>query len=165
MFPVPTRDGKLTLDELFESYQQPLGRYALSLTQDALRADDLVQNTFIRALRHLDLLADLLPHQRRAWLYRTLKNLFLDDLRAARREQDYVEELKVEIRLAGEAFPNLRAKEVMEKLPENTRDLLHQHFILGMTSEEIGEKLGIPAATVRSRVHLAIKKLKKLEDD
>jgi RNA polymerase sigma-70 factor (ECF subfamily) len=50
--------------------------------------------------------------------------------------------------------------ELLGSAPERYRQVLHRRFILGMTSEEIGRELGIPAATVRSRLYLARKWLR-----
>ncbi|MFN2201071.1 MAG: sigma factor, partial [Caldilineaceae bacterium] len=60
--------------ELYEEYETVLLRYALRLTHDTDWAADLVQDTFVRSMGHVELLRMLKKHQRRAWLYRTLKN-------------------------------------------------------------------------------------------
>ena len=65
----------MTFADLYEEYEEKLNGYALKLVRDPQTADDLVQETFIRVLGHLLLLEQLDPHQRRAWLYQTLKNL------------------------------------------------------------------------------------------
>ena len=150
----------MTLTELYEEYERELRRYARRFTRDAQRIEDLVQECFIRAMGHLELLGLLEPYQRRAWLYRTLKNLFLDEESARRREEALVEQMAQEAPLAG-----YRPREVLwpnpfDLVPEKYRDLVRKRYVLGMTSQEIAEELGIPAATVRSRLHLALKKLR-----
>jgi hypothetical protein len=77
----------MVLSELYADSREPLWRYALRLTRDPDRAEDLVPETFMRAMTHVILLSEIGAGQRRAWLYRVLKNLFLDGeqtLRAAR---------------------------------------------------------------------------------
>jgi RNA polymerase sigma-70 factor (ECF subfamily) len=150
----------MTLTDLYEEYELELRRSARRWTRDAHRIDDLVQECFIRAMGHLDLLGLLEPYQRRAWLYRTLKNLFLDDESARQREEALIEQMAQDVPLAG-----YRPREVIwpnpfDLVPAKYRDLVRKRYVLGMTSQEIADELGIPAATVRSRLHLALKKLR-----
>lgn len=153
----------MTLADLYEEYETVLWRYAQSLGHDRDRADDLVQETFIRAMGHLDLLKLLKPYQRRAWLYRTLKNLFLDEQLARRRQETLVEQLGQEESLAEFPSPELMSANPLKLVPERYRELVEKRYVLGLTSQEIAEELGIPAATVRSRLHLALKEARARE--
>jgi RNA polymerase sigma-70 factor (ECF subfamily) len=151
----------MTIAELYEEFEVRLRRYAISLVQDSDRADDLVQETLIRAMAHLELLEQLNPHQRRAWLYRVLKNRFIDEHRAHQREQVLAEQLAREAQyIVSYHSPYAAWSDILGLVPEQYRDVLHQRYVLGMTSTEIGEELGVPPATVRSRLHLAIKWLR-----
>lgn len=150
----------MTLSDLYEEYEVQLRRYAQRLTRDPHWADDLVQETFIRAMDHLDLLGQLEPYQRRAWLYRTLKNLFLDIARTHQRQEALVEQMAQDIPVAGYLAHEVISPSPFDLVPEKYRELVEKRYVLGMTSQEIGEELGIPAATVRSRLHLALKKLR-----
>lgn len=150
----------MTLADLYEEYETTLQDYALRLARDSPRADDLVQETFIRAMRHLELLQLLKPHQRRAWLYRTLKNLFLDEQNARRRQQALAEQLARETPTVGYLPPTATSPNPFDLVPEQYRDVFEKRYVLGMNSQEIAEELGIPAATVRSRLHLGMKKLR-----
>jgi RNA polymerase sigma-70 factor (ECF subfamily) len=105
----------------------------------------------------LDLLK---PYQRRAWLYRTLKNLFLDQTRSYQREEALLEDLAWDLPAAGHLPQEIVSPSPFDLVPERYRELVEKRFILGMNSREIAEELGIPAATVRSRLHLAIKSLR-----
>ena len=150
----------MTLTDLYEEYEVQLRRYARRLTRDPHRVDDLVQETFIRAMGHLELLDLLEPHQRRAWLYRTLRNLFLDDESARQRQEALIEQMAQDVPVAGYLPQEVISPNPFDLVPEKYRDLVRKRYILGMTSQEIGEELGVPAATVRSRLHLALKKLR-----
>lgn len=148
-------DQSLMIDALYAEHRDGLLRYATSLTRDAARADDLVQDTFLASLSHLEFLGRLNPHHRRAWLCRVLKNRFLDQLRAYRRRQAMLEQLARQALL--DDTPNMAfAYELFGLVPPRYRDLLRKRFILGMSSEEIARELGVPPATVRSRLRLAI---------
>jgi RNA polymerase sigma-70 factor (ECF subfamily) len=150
----------MTLADLYEAFEGELHRYAIRLVRDSDQADDLVQETFIRAMANLELLGQLNIHQRRAWLYRVLKNLFLDAQNRRRREQALMEQLTQEAQFASDPWTEMMSPDMFELVPERYRELLQKRYLLGMTSEEIGTELGIPAATIRSRLHLAIKRLR-----
>jgi len=150
----------MTIADIYETFEEELHRYAVCLVRDADQADDLMQETFIRAMANLELLDQLNPHQRRAWLYRVLKNLFLDAQSRRRREQALAEQLTQEAQFAGHPWGEIGSPDLFQQIPERYRELLQKRYIPGMTSEEIGQELGIPAATVRSRLHLAIKWLR-----
>ena len=158
--------GGVTVADLYDEFETRLRRYATSLTWDSSRADDLVQDTFMRAMAHLELLQRLNRHQRQAWLYRVLKNLFLDQQRARQREQVLAEQL-YQLALTDDdpAASVMLAYGLFDLVPERYRELLYQRYVLGMTSDEIGRELGIPAATVRSRLHLAIQWLRQHQSE
>ena len=83
----------MTLTDLYASSSEKLHRYATRLTHDSDTADDLVQETFVRAMDHLDLLSHLRESQRMAWLNRVLKNLFIDQQRRKQRQQRLMREM------------------------------------------------------------------------
>jgi len=150
----------MTLADLYEEYEEKLHGYALKLTRDPHAADDLVQETFIRVLGHLPLLEQLESYQRRSWLHQTLKNLFLDRQRSRQRETALIERFAQESESYAEPDEGPLETDLLSLASEQHRELLEKRYILGMTSREIGEELGIPAATIRSRLHLAIGKLR-----
>ena len=150
----------MTISDLYETYESQLHRYALGLTNDSHQADDLVQESFIRAMGHLELLKLLKPYQRRAWLYRTLKNLFLDEQKAQKRQADLAVQLKQTDDTLSYAMKEVMSPSPFEFVPERYENIFHKRYVLGMTSQEIAEALDIPAATVRSRLHLGMKQLR-----
>lgn len=149
--------AEFTLSELYETYETSLRRFAQNLCQDSDLSDDLVSETMLKAMPHLSTLAQMNPYQRKAWLYRVLKNQFLDQLRKRKREQHLLAELtRVEI----ETTPIDIFQALPPFMPSHHRKILHLHFELGMTSDEIGRALDIPPATARSRLRLAIQWIK-----
>jgi RNA polymerase sigma-70 factor, ECF subfamily len=148
----------ITLSEIYERLQPELHRYALSLTRDSSTADDLVSETILKAMENLPLLGSLTHPQRRAWLYLVLKNRFLDGLRSRQRQQALLEHLG---RMQDEPTLYALPADLLDQVPERYRELLDLRFCLGLSSEEIGRKLGIPPATARSRLHLALQWLRK----
>ena len=156
----PSVGPELTIQDLYELFEDKLHRYAVNLARDHDRADDLVQETLIRAMGNLVLLQQLKPYQRQAWMYRVLKNLFIDGERRRQRQEALYEHLAWEAELDTAPASTMLAREMIDLVPERYRDVLHRRYLLGQTSEEISNAYGIPAPTVRSRLYLARKWLR-----
>jgi len=156
----------MTLTDLYKEYERKLRRYAIRMVHDVHKADDLVQETFLRSMGHIMLLEQLNDYQRQAWLYRTLKNLVLDEQYARQREQILVDQLAQQAKLIQDVqvdsnpMLDVLTQDIFDQVPPRYRELLYKHYVLGLNSQEIAHELGIPAATVRSRLHLALKKLR-----
>ena len=155
----------MTIDQIYTEFEGRLRGYAIALTNDPFRADDLVQETFIRAMTNLHLLESLAHHQRRAWLRRTLKNLFIDEQRSRQRQENLVRRLSDEGDFVSHIPQSLIVQDLLGRLPKRDGDLLYRRYILGMNSRQIGEEIGVPAATVRSRIHHAIKRIRASDMD
>ena len=166
----PLKTGT-TLGELFSTFEPGLRRYTRSLAQDTDLADDLVQEAFIQAMQHLDLLGRLNEYQQRAWLFKVAKNRFIDHQRAQTRQQSLLAYLadNASYALAREdnyvmsAF--IAQHHLSDRIPEHYRGLLEKRYLLGMTSQEIGQEMHIPDATVRSRLRLAINWLRSHQNE
>lgn len=152
------------LEELHDLFRSSLLIYANTLARDTFQAEDLVQETFLRALKHQSGFSGFGLFQKRAWLFQVLKNLFIDGLRRNSRERRYVEQKRREITTQGSRPMGTGFSEWLEGMSDKDQELLNDHFVLRMTSDEIGAELHIPAATVRARLHLAIKKLRKQQE-
>lgn len=150
----------MTVGELYREYEPSLNRFARRLCRDKDEADDLVQDTFLRAMGNRMLLEGLHPSKRRAWLYRTMKNLFIDRERNRQREAALREELQQHLVTHADPVVLMSLPELFNRIPVQYRDLLHRRYVQGMTGDQIAAELGIPPATVRSRLHLALIKLR-----
>ena len=146
--------------DLFESSRERLFRYALGLCKTIDRADDLVQETFLRALRHAQTLARLNAYQQDAWLKRTLRNRFFDEERSRKRAHAAVIQMIRDARRPAGNVNLVKLNEILDRVPPKYRDVLEKRYRLGMNSREIGDALGIPAATVRSYLHESIRWLR-----
>ena len=149
-----------SIADLFEESRDRLFRYAISLCRTIERADDLIQETFLRALRHSRTLAQMNAFQRDAWLKRVLRNRFFDEERARKRANAAVVETIRHARRPTDNRGLVRFDEILDRVPERFRDVLEKRYHLGMNSTEIGYELGMPAATVRSHLHQAIRWLR-----
>ncbi len=150
----------MTLGKVFEESEARLHRYAMNLARDGDRADDLVSETFARAVTNEAVLQKLNSHQVRAWLFRTLKNLFIDEQRARQRHFDLVEQMTREAEIAPYTVNELESPEILEMVSRSDHELLMKRYVERMTSREIADQIGIPAATVRSRLRAALQRLR-----
>ncbi len=144
---------------LYTEHAPALMRYLHRLTGRRDTAEDLLQETFVQALKGLDRLdAAASP---KAWLFAIARHLGLN---ARQRRRDLLP-------LAGEiAAPTVekpdprqeRMREAIAALPEKQRETLQLRLADGLSYEEIAAVLGIPVGTVRSRLHTAVKSLREL---
>lgn len=148
--------------ELFDELEGPLHRYAATLVHDRESVEDLVQETFIRAWGHLPLLGQLTQPQRRAWLRRVLKNLSIDQCRRAAREQRLLAQLASQSTSpAADALLALQVESLLRTLPDPLRELWCRRYRDGISGQELARALGLPPATVRSRLHAARRLLRR----
>jgi RNA polymerase sigma-70 factor, ECF subfamily len=164
--------AETTLDvaALVREHESALRATALRLCREPAEASDLVQDTFERALRSQSRLRA--GSNVRAWLLTILRNLFIDRCRRSSREPR--SELKLELIDTGAAMPEpepeprwaaitteqLRA--AVDQLSQDFRSVYVLHSIEGRSYAEISVKLGIPSATVGTRLIRARRKLKNL---
>jgi RNA polymerase sigma-70 factor (ECF subfamily) len=154
----------------FERDALPLlpGMYAaaLRMTRNPADAEDLVQETFLRAYRGFAGFEE--GTNLKAWLYRILTNTFINTYRKRQRQPVTVSEQEVEDRSLferlGESGPSAEA-EVLERLPDDdvkeALDSLSEGFRLavlladveGFSYKEIAEIMDVPIGTVMSRLH------------
>ncbi len=145
---------------MLSSSHDRLFRYALNLCKTVDRADDLVQEAFLRALRHSRTVQRLNDYQRDAWLKRVLRNRFFDEERARKRAHAAMLEMIRAAKRPSGSSGLLELNQLLDRVPHKYRSVLERRYRLGMNSREIGEELGIPAATVRSHLHQAVQWLR-----
>ena len=85
---MPGDDGA-RLGALYDAHAGPVWRYVVRLTGDRAGADDVVQETLLRAWRHPDILAQD-PATMRSWMMTVARNLVIDEARSARRRHEDV---------------------------------------------------------------------------
>lgn len=147
-------------EELYGSYYTELIAYSTAMSRSKELAEDLVQETFVRAMMNSEIVEDLSPNKRRAWLYRTLKNLFFDHYRRAVLESQYTQILTPQPPVEQE-LQKIEDALVLQSISPEDRTLFHLRYMEGYTAVEISEMLNIPAGTVRSRLSRCRKYLKK----
>lgn len=149
----------MTIDGLYEEHEESLQRQAFRLTRDTDAAEDLVQETFVRALGHRLLLAQLNRHQRLAWLRRTLKRLFLDRRAERQRRAALLEVYGREVPAAVDPEED-DGFDPFDLAPDEDRELLEMRYRQGLSSAEIAAELDLPPGTVRWRLHRAVRRMR-----
>jgi RNA polymerase sigma-70 factor (ECF subfamily) len=126
-----------------------LRRYARALTRDAETADDIVQDTLVRALRseHLFIGGDT-----RAWLYTILTNLNRNRLRALSRRPTLKPIEDNDAVTSGSESGGRDIARALDELAEDQRAALLLVVLEGLTYREVAEIQGVPIGTVMSRL-------------
>jgi RNA polymerase sigma-70 factor, ECF subfamily len=166
----PSRDDAAVFTRIFDQHRHAVHAYFLGRVADPELAADLLQETFLRAWRRLSEIGPLPDGQQRAWLFTVARNLAIDSYRsgaarqaaeAALRQDATTRETTVagphEHAELGERVARLEA--AIRQLPEEQRVILSMATAGGLTSQQIGEALEVPAGTVRYRLSQARKQL------
>lgn len=148
----------MLVENLYEKHSEELERFARSIARDEKEAEDLVQDTFLKALTHLHTLNSISNPQQRAWLFKVLRNLRYDHYRKQRFERPMQDEDEPGINL--DEFSEVEMKELLQTLPADLRDTVYKRYWLGLTSRQIAEPLGLSDATIRYRLRTAISLLR-----
>ena len=158
-------------DEL-EQYRTAIARYIRKMVRDGADADDLTQETFIRAFRQRDTLRD--EAEILSWLYQIATHVSVDRLRQrarihSRQNEQTVEELHVAdpgtpsaLRIAQQDEMSACVQQYVARLSDEYRAVLLLHDVDGLTNGEISELLGLPLTTVKMRLHRARRKLQAM---
>lgn len=150
------------LTELYEKTHRILYAYVLSMVKDHDDALDLVQDTYIkiRAAAHLyEPMGKPL-----AWMFTIAKNLTRNHLRRAQRFSDQSDrDLENDPKFSYVSDPEDRMvlESTMKILTEEERQIVLLHSVGGFKHRELAEHLELPLATVLSKYHRALKKLRK----
>ena len=138
-----------------------LRRYARALTRDAETADDIVQDTLVRALRseHLFHGGDV-----RAWLYTILTNLNRNRLRTLSRRPVVTQIKDSDAATGGPESGSRDITRALDELAEEARAALLLVVLEGLTYREVAEVQGVPIGTVMSRLARARMQIKAYLD-
>jgi RNA polymerase sigma-70 factor, ECF subfamily len=155
-------------DTLFRRYQLPLYVYVFELVRDEQAGLDIVQETFISAVKHIGSLREDakfgswlfgIAHQKviQVWRKRSGKEVLFDEIPESPDEFDDGPDDLLIRREQQTEFMNL-----LNQLPLPQRSVLLLHFVEDFSLEEIGRVIESPLGTVKSRLHYARRALRKL---
>lgn len=157
-------------DKEFMPHIDSMYNFAFRLTNDEDDANDLVQDTYLKAFRFINSFSQ--GTNAKAWLFRILKNSFINDFRKKSKEPAKVDYQDVEttynseedaetnqtVDLRVESVQDLIGDEIanaLNALPVDFRTVIILCDVEGFTYEEMAKILDIPIGTVRSRLHRA----------
>ncbi len=150
-------------ERLYHRLAPRLRKYLLSLTLNAPRAEDLLQETFLQIHRSRHTYAP--PRPVEPWAFGVARHVYLMDCRAwARRrrlEAEPVDDLpELPVPPAAEGAEDRReVRRAVAELPADRRELLLLHHVWGFSFQEIAGMLGIRAGAAKVRAHRARKQL------
>jgi RNA polymerase sigma-70 factor (ECF subfamily) len=171
-YTTPIKEDESEVQNAASSFQedyQRIFRYIMSMVRDTAEAEDLTQETFLRAHQRRDSLRD--EGSQTAWLYRIATHVCLDRLRQyARRSPKESEADLNEIDVAEPDTPSLQqtlerdemsgcVQGYLNRLSDSYRTVILLHDMHELTAAEISQLLGESLATIKIRLHRARRKL------
>jgi RNA polymerase sigma-70 factor, ECF subfamily len=163
--PGDPRTGEALVRALYDEHGRYLVAYAARLTGDRQLAEDIVQETLLRAWRHADRLTGE-QGSVRGWLLTVTRNIATDKARARRSRPPEVEEtqevhdVRADRDHAEDVANSLVVADALRTLSPEHRAALVETYFQGRTMTEAARVLGIPPGTVKSRVHYALQQLR-----
>ena len=151
------------MEQLYQEHAAALWVFCLRLTgQDRGRAEDVVQETLLRAWRNSHVL-ERPPGSVRAWLYTVARNIVIDEWRTHRSDRELSVAHVPEGEGGGDRVDELLLSwivaDALMKLSPEHRAVIRECYYRGASVAEAASRLGIPAGTVKSRSHYALRAL------
>ena len=164
-------DDTTAAGELFTAYHDRICHYIASMMRDAAEAEDLTQETFLRAHCRQEALRD--PKASRGWLYRIATNVCLDRLRQRTRQATIFQDELQHGRPAAQETPSVQeqaeraetsacVQRCLDYLSDRYRVVILLYEAHGLTAPEIADLLGVSVATVKIRLHRARRRLQEV---
>jgi RNA polymerase sigma-70 factor (ECF subfamily) len=159
-------NDSITFQNDLVSMQDELLRFAYKLTANREEADDLLQETSLKALDNQDKYAP--DTNFKGWMYTIMRNIFINNYRKLVREQTFVDQTDNLYHLSmsqesgfestESAYDTKEMRRVVNALPKEYKEPFSMH-VSGFKYREIADKLGLPLGTVKSRIFFTRKKL------
>lgn len=146
---------------LLQQHYSFLLKYHIKLTMNRSVAEDLTQETMLKAIEKIKLYNGKSKFS--SWLMSIGTNLYIDQMRKRKREKHYVERTMTDVRFVFESI-NADWPEVLEvlgKLTDEQRIPIILKYYYGYSLDEISEMMKSPLGTIKSRVHNGLKRMRK----
>ncbi len=161
--PVATESFQALATQLVAEHLKVVYAYALRLTGSAHEAEDLTQETFLRACQHLHQLRQ--PQRARVWLLAIVRNCYLQQCRLRSQEREIPQadwsQWPQEEPQEG-PWDWERLQEALNELPQGHRVVLLMYYFEQLSYCQIAQELKIPVGTVMSRLSRAKARLRKI---
>lgn len=150
--------------ELHDRHAVPLLAFCLKLTNnDLARAEDVAQETMLRAWRNIGLLTESRGSVR-SWLFTVARNIAIDEWRTRRAQLEVVTAELPEgapvLDRVGQALDAMVIAECLESLSPDHRAVVVECYYNDRSVKQAAQRLGIPEGTVKSRAHYALRALR-----
>jgi RNA polymerase sigma-70 factor (ECF subfamily) len=155
-------DEAEALRALSDAHAEALRRFVVHLTGNPAGADDIVQETLLRAWRTPAIMAQP-AESARSWLFTVARNLVIDEFRSARRRHELTTDQlpeRIERDRTEGLFEALLVEEALGALAYEHRAVIVHGYYGGRSVAEIAAVLGIPEGTVKSRMHYGLRALR-----
>jgi RNA polymerase sigma-70 factor (ECF subfamily) len=155
-------DEAEALRALSDAHATALWRYIVRLTGDPAGADDIVQETLLRAWRTPAIISQE-PESTRSWLFTVARNLVIDEFRSARKRHELTTDTlpdRAERDRTDAHFEALLVEEALASLGYDHRAVIVHSYYGGPSIAETAAELGIPEGTVKSRLHYGLRALR-----
>ena len=160
---VALRDGPAELRVLLDKRMGPAFRLARAVLLDDGEAEDAVQEACVIAWQKRSSLRD--PDRLDAWFDRIVLNLCRDRLRRRKRipeihASDWHEAVRLDASASSNHAPDVDLDAALDRLDYEHRVVVLLRYWRDLTVDDIGERLGVPSGTVKSRLHYALKSMR-----
>jgi RNA polymerase sigma-70 factor (ECF subfamily) len=160
------RAGGESLNELWRIHGVVLRRFALKLTLgNQYRADEIIQETLIRAWRHPEIV-DGHAKTIRPWLFTVARNVATDLWRKQSRHNDIIEDRPQDrpnaVEGIDQAMTVMDVRAALAQLTPEHRQIIVEVYYLGRSVTEVAKLLNIPEGTAKSRIYYGLRHLKRL---
>lgn len=151
------------IEQLYLKYCPELRRFLTKYCSDANAVDDLIQSTFLEALKSMESFKQQASWK--TWLFAIAKHQLYRHYRKHKQPTHPIDELSYTDRIGADDIPNMvLAKEVMQavnELPKPHRDIMRLRLIVGLSFKEIGIQIGQSENYCRVNYYRTKEKLRK----
>lgn len=161
------RDARC-IDLLYDKYGPALYGIAIKIVEDDSTAQDVVQDSFIKVWKRCD---SFNPEKSKVftWLYSIVRNTAIDKLRSIKnRRTTEIQNDDSSVSLATDQVVKPDSLDIpihLAKLDEKYRVIVWLMYFKGFTQQEVSEKLDMPLGTVKTRLRIALRELRKIYVD
>ena len=161
------RGDRQAFEALIRQYYDYVSGFLLKATQDALLAQDLTQETFLKMIRSIETFDCNGAAGMDTWLVTIAKNCYVDYLRKNRIVLEDVDDLPLSdgkdvSYLVARRLQYQKALAAIDSLPPEQGLAIRLKYVESLTLQEIAQRFGVPQKTIKSRIHEGTVKLRKL---